>query len=542
MLSRARLCVQQRVSPWVVVLPFLRLLLSISLVVASLAGVRSVGASTLDGVEGGGADKGILPSPIASDAPRPSFAPSPTVEPSPEALSSEPLLDKLSPVTNAGADQLVKPGTLVVLDGSLSYDPKGTSLAYSWRQIDGPRVDLNSPQTAAPSFTAGLGGDVYIFSLTVRDINGLVGSDTMVVATRKTTSAPIAAAVGARAVDEQAPSQETVETVVPRLAQAVVRFALYPTNIVLFALSLGSMLLVLFDRIYHLVSERRIKAIVATLRDVRDIKHMHRVRVVHYQTNEGIAGARVTVLAADGAVVARRRTNLRGAFTVSLNQGSYTVKVAAKGFAFSPAAATLSLQEDDVLYAGGQLNVTDGVSLAVVVPMKPTGETVGSLEAQTLAVWQIAQRYGHRWSWPIFVIGAVLNTALMLWLAQRMYLGIELFYVGLVLVKILLEVHLRPSYGLVRDAFSHVPIGLAVVRLHERGTNRLVLTRVTDNQGKFFALPPSGVYNVVVSKPGYATFTKDNVPVSSDHDTTLRIKVNLMPVVPQSAATVETAV
>ncbi len=45
-------------------------------------------------------------------------------------------------------------GRAVTLDGTLSYDPDGAPLTYSWRQISGPSVTLYPPNGARPSFTA----------------------------------------------------------------------------------------------------------------------------------------------------------------------------------------------------------------------------------------------------------------------------------------------------------------------------------------------------------------------------------------------------
>ena len=96
-----------------------------------------------------------------------------------------------------------------------------------------------------------------------------------------------------------------------------------------------------------------------------------------------------------------------------------------------------------------------------------------------------------------------------------------------------MEVRQTPSYGVVRDAISRVPLDLAVVRLYEEKSNKLVLTRATNGQGKFFALPPSGLYTVTVTKPGYATFTKHGVAVGREQNTAMQIQTDLMPVVPK---------
>ncbi len=75
------------------------------------------------------------------------------------------------PVANAGADTTVDPGDLVVLNGSLSYDPEGDPLSYTWRLVTSPpgsSASLADPGTALPSFTADVAGS-YVIELVVSD-------------------------------------------------------------------------------------------------------------------------------------------------------------------------------------------------------------------------------------------------------------------------------------------------------------------------------------------------------------------------------------
>jgi hypothetical protein len=81
-----------------------------------------------------------------------------------------------------------------------------------------------------------------------------------------------------------------------------------------------------------------------------------------------------------------------------------------------------------------------------------------------LHLWQAIQHWGRVLSWPLIIAGALLNTALVFLSPAFVYLGIEMLYVLLVVVKIVLEVRMRPAYGLVRDAITHIPLELAVVR------------------------------------------------------------------------------
>ncbi|MCF7921040.1 MAG: tandem-95 repeat protein [Candidatus Cloacimonetes bacterium] len=86
-----------------------------------------------------------------------------------------------APVADAGEDQTVTEGDLVMLDGSASYDPDAeTILTYLWEAPSG--VIIEGADTPYPTFTApSINDDVeLVFSLTVSD-GELSGTDEVVV-------------------------------------------------------------------------------------------------------------------------------------------------------------------------------------------------------------------------------------------------------------------------------------------------------------------------------------------------------------------------
>ena len=85
---------------------------------------------------------------------------------------------KTPPLVNAGGDRTVSPGTLVSLSG-LGNSSDGTPVSYQWSQAIGPAVTLNSPNSAATSFTAPTVDTQLFFVLTVTDNLGQTGTDSV---------------------------------------------------------------------------------------------------------------------------------------------------------------------------------------------------------------------------------------------------------------------------------------------------------------------------------------------------------------------------
>lgn len=75
----------------------------------------------------------------------------------------------------------------------------------------------------------------------------------------------------------------------------------------------------------------------------------------------------------------------------------------------------------------------------------------------------------------------------------------------------------RKPWGIVYDAASKQPIDLAVVRLFDKKTNKLIETQVTDKQGRFSFLTLSGSYSITVAKPPF-TFPSTIIVGKSDGD------------------------
>lgn len=460
--------------------------------------------------------------PATTSVPPSVTIPSSTVTPASKAPSV--LQGNQAPQADAGPDLVVNPSALVILDGTSSIDPDGDSLRFSWRQLDGPKADLLSPRTSTPSFSAGTESETYIFLLTVTDSKGAIATDAVTVATKGLPE------VGQAPVTIGTPAPETAPA--PEVPPSpLIQNILHPVNLVLFALSLISTLLLLFERVYHALRRGATprQAVTSVQREAQKAQG----KVVHHVTGQPIAGVQVLVYAEDGKLRASERTNEQGAFPTFFPAGNYTIGVEAPGFTFASAASRALAPEGGVLYTGGKILVRDGDKpLTIVIPMKPQATEVGSLKIKLLHLWQNIQQFGRMLSWPIFLVGALLNTALVFLAPRPLYLVIEVSYVVLVILKIALEVRMRPAYGQVRDAITHIPLDLAVVRLFEQKSNRLVMTRVTNNQGKFFALPPAGKYTVTITKPGYANFSKQDIEIKSEHDTTLQMTADLLPIAP----------
>ena len=99
-----------------------------------------------------------------------------------------------APVAEAGADQHIKTGDTINLDGSGSSDADHDLLTYSWvltSQPDGSADIFTGVDTSHPGFSADIDGD-YVFTLTVNDGSVNSSEDTVTVTQETANSLPVA--------------------------------------------------------------------------------------------------------------------------------------------------------------------------------------------------------------------------------------------------------------------------------------------------------------------------------------------------------------
>ena len=119
----------------------------------------------------------------------------------PSCLDSVSLPNK-APVANAGSDQSVDAGVIVVLSGTAS-DPDGSIVSNMWEQTGGTMVSLAGADSLTAMFTA---PDVSVdetltFRLAVTDDDGAQVSDEVMVTVRRVNQSPTVAAGSDQSVD-----------------------------------------------------------------------------------------------------------------------------------------------------------------------------------------------------------------------------------------------------------------------------------------------------------------------------------------------------
>jgi hypothetical protein len=113
------------------------------------------------------------------------------VNSTPDTVALTTLGGNTPPAANAGPDQTVPLGTVVILDGSASKDADGSSLTFQWTLTTKPlgsTAAISDPSAMRPTITADMNGE-YIAQLIVNDGTASSSPDTVTIRTTTPSAA-----------------------------------------------------------------------------------------------------------------------------------------------------------------------------------------------------------------------------------------------------------------------------------------------------------------------------------------------------------------
>lgn len=256
--------------------------------------------------------------------------------------------------------------------------------------------------------------------------------------------------------------------------------------------------------------------------------------VVDSDLGSPVAGAVVQVFDAKfNQLKETQITGNDGQFGFLLPPGQYYVVVNKVGFSF-PARKRppLTLHDNERIYLGEEFTVADQDVEKIphiVVPMDRDAR-VSTSRAMVARYLEIFLSIVDRVGFVFLITGGAVNTYVLLLNPNWLNISFEFLYLVLLALKFYVMVFHRREVGSVVDAVTKKQLDLAIVRLYDSKTNRIVQSRVTNKNGRFFLLIPKGTYTVAVSKQGYETFTMNEFKVKGKESQIVSLDLALKPI------------
>ncbi|MCH8748337.1 carboxypeptidase regulatory-like domain-containing protein, partial [Patescibacteria group bacterium] len=185
----------------------------------------------------------------------------------------------------------------------------------------------------------------------------------------------------------------------------------------------------------------------------------------------------------------------------------------------------------------GRLSITAVVLLVLAGLVTAVGfiglvTFAGAGQLTRLKVWQVVQQFSAVSTWPLYAVGLLFSIGLALHSWQLRYLLLIGLFVVLIIARWRGSGSARETHGIVRNAVTQLPLSNVIIRWYDQATDVLVGASASGSSGRFFALPKSGMYRLVISKSGFAPFIKKDVSITADQDVTISVAVDLMPTAP----------
>lgn len=257
-------------------------------------------------------------------------------------------------------------------------------------------------------------------------------------------------------------------------------------------------------------------------------------RIVEERTNLPVAGAVVTVLDASGKPRETMSSRNDGTFGTLLPPGAYRLSVRHPDFTFADAPAHVVVFPDERVYTGGLFTVEDeewAVSAThLVIGMKPTRARRSTLRERLHPFLERLRVVQARLAIPVLLFGSAVNSIALGMEPTPLLVSGEILYGVFLTFELLLSRVFRRALGSVRDAVAKSPVSLAIVRLMDVQTRRLVATKVTSPRGDFLLMPPPGRYRLQVIHHAFLPYTSDALRIRRGGTSIVPLKVDLAPV------------
>jgi hypothetical protein len=220
-------------------------------------------------------------------------------------------------------------------------------------------------------------------------------------------------------------------------------------------------------------------------------------------TKEPVNRAIIRVYNKEGKLVHTDVSNVYGVFSRDLEDGTYSMKVFARGFVFPSNVVTgTSDAPYQNVYKGGLFTVRKDNPLQYAVPVDPV-EINKIKYAKAIFVNRLTNYLGF-FQKMLVILGFALSIFVYIRVPTTFNLVILIIYIPLLFLSFLSVFSKEKGYGRVRVQGDELKKSDIVIGLREMEFERLVDKRVCDDSGRYRFLVSGGKYRLEVLNPGYA--------------------------------------
>ncbi len=222
-------------------------------------------------------------------------------------------------------------------------------------------------------------------------------------------------------------------------------------------------------------------------------------------------------------VVQSKVTDAKGRFIFMVNPGKYRLEVQKNTFVF-PSKFLEGYKSDGQkvdIYHGEAIEVLKPASITASVPLDPVGVQKKPLRL----VWEkIGRKVQVVISWS-----GILITAASLYISPKWYIAALLgAHIAFYFIFRRLALPPKPkNWGIISDDANKAPIGRVIARLFNSQFNKLVDTKITDADGKYYFMAGDAKYYITYEHKAYHPQKTDIIDLEGKDADVLTVDVKL---------------
>ena len=226
------------------------------------------------------------------------------------------------------------------------------------------------------------------------------------------------------------------------------------------------------------------------------------------ESNQPVPFAQVRILTAkEGKLLDSQTTDTVGQFAFFVPTGTYTVQVSKPNYVFPS-------KIDSTGYKGGLVSIQDNEVINLDVPIDPAISVVG----HRLKLLDTFEQLAHAVRLPILLLGTITSLVFLISATTALNGAVFTLYCFSWMYELISRRVNHTSIGHVVDSGTKQGLSLAIVRIFDNVSGKLMLSKVSDKQGQYAVFVGKGSYHATVTREYYERFTSEAWDEFSSHN------------------------
>ena len=226
----------------------------------------------------------------------------------------------------------------------------------------------------------------------------------------------------------------------------------------------------------------------------------------------------------DNKLISSRVTDKDGRYSFVVDPDKYYITVSKEEYLFPTKILAREIEDEKYidLYHGEEIVVDEDDTLIVLnIPLDPEKEVERPAKL-------IFYHYFRKLQYLISFSGLIISFIVLMIEPNWLFLGLFILHVTLFILFRRLARPVKPKgFGVIYDKGTKNPLNLAVARIFDVETNKLMDSTVTDGKGRYSFLAGTGKFYISAEKNGYIPAKSKEIDLTKEEEAVLNVNLGI---------------